>query len=44
MSEDATIKDTADLMIKQDIGCIPIVDNNDKIKGMVTRTDLLKKL
>jgi len=44
MPENATIKDTADLMIKQDIGCVPIVDNKDKIKGMVTRTDLLKKL
>lgn len=44
LPEDATIKDAADLMIKQDIGCIPIIDNKDKIKGMVTRTDLLKML
>jgi CBS domain-containing protein len=40
----ATIKDAADLMIKKDIGCIPIVDNKDKIMGMLTRTDLLKHL
>jgi CBS domain-containing protein len=41
---DVTVKDTADLMIKQGVGCIPIVDKNEKIRGMVTRTDLLKKL
>ncbi len=44
LPEDATIKDAADLMIKQDIGCIPIIDNKDKVRGMVTRTDLLKNL
>ena len=42
VNEDVTVKDTVDIMIDQGVGCIPIVDKNEKIMGMVTRTDLLK--
>ncbi|RLF51050.1 MAG: transcriptional regulator, partial [Thermoplasmata archaeon] len=39
-----TIKDAAEIMMKHEIGCLPIVGGNNKIKGIVTRTDLLKHL
>ena len=42
--DNITIRDAAELMIKHEIGCLPIVGGNNKIKGIVTRTDLLKHL
>ena len=42
--DNITIKDAAEIMIKHEIGCLPIVRGNNKIEGIVTRTDLLKHL
>ncbi|MEM2935494.1 MAG: CBS domain-containing protein [Candidatus Thermoplasmatota archaeon] len=39
-----TIKEAAQIMIKNEVGCLPIVGGDEKIKGIVTRTDLLKNL
>ncbi len=37
-----TVKEAAAIMMKNEIGCIPIVDNEGKIEGIVTRTDLVR--
>lgn len=37
-----TARDAAALMREQDVGCLPIVGPNDKIQGMITRTDLIQ--
>lgn len=37
-----TIKEAANIMVENDVGCLPIVTDDEKIKGIVTRTDLLK--
>ena len=42
--DNISIKDAAEIMIKHEIGCIPIVGGDNKIKGIVTRTDLLRYL
>lgn len=42
--ENITIKESAQIMMENDIGCIPIVGGDDKIRGIVTRTDLLRHL
>ena len=39
----STVGDAVTLMLKNDIGCLPVVDN-EKIVGMVTKTDLIKML
>ncbi|MBC7080850.1 MAG: CBS domain-containing protein [Thermoplasmatales archaeon] len=39
-----TIKEAAQIMMKNEVGCLPIVGGDEKIKGIVTRTDLLKHL
>jgi CBS domain-containing protein len=42
VTDSDTIKECAHLMNEEDIGCLPIVGNDNKIRGMVTRTDILK--
>jgi CBS domain-containing protein len=39
-----SVKEAADLMVKHEIGGLPIVDTNEKIIGMITRTDIIKQL
>ncbi len=38
-----SISDAAQLMLKQNVGALPLLEN-DKLVGMVTRTDLLKTI
>ena len=40
LSEDALVKDALTLMKENGIGGIPVVDNNRKLKGIVTNRDL----
>jgi CBS domain-containing protein len=42
-SPSMSIQDAAQLMLKQNIGALPLMEN-DKLVGMVTRTDLLKTI
>lgn len=42
--DNISIKECAGIMIENEIGCLPIVGGDGKIKGIVTRTDLLKHL
>lgn len=39
--EIATVKETAELMRKNDIGAIPVTDGNGKISGIVTDRDII---
>ncbi|HHF56565.1 MAG TPA: CBS domain-containing protein [Thermoplasmatales archaeon] len=42
--DNISIKDAAQIMMKHEVGCLPIVGGDNKIKGIVTRTDLLRHL
>ncbi|KAA0006574.1 MAG: CBS domain-containing protein [Thermoplasmata archaeon] len=42
--EDISIEEAAKIMIEKEVGCLPIVGGDEKIKGIVTRTDLLHYL
>lgn len=41
---DITVKEAAKIMMENEIGCIPVVDEKEKIEGIVTRTDLVRLL
>jgi CBS domain-containing protein len=38
-----TAGDAAKIMIKKNVGCLPLIENNDLV-GIITRTDLLKTI
>lgn len=38
----ATLGEVADLMVKRQIGCVPVVDPGDVLLGLVTETDLIR--
>ena len=39
-----TIEEASKIMMENEIGCLPIIGGDEKIKGIVTRTDLLHYL
>lgn len=41
--KDDLISDIANLLIKQKIGGLPVVDENNKIVGIISETDIIKK-
>ena len=42
--EDDTFDDIANIMIKKSVNRIPVVDENDKIKGIICRYDIIKSM
>jgi len=38
------VSDAVKIMIKNDIAGLPVVDNNDKLVGLLTKTDLIKSI
>jgi len=38
------VNDIATLMIDENINRVPVVDNNDKILGIITRHDIIKHI
>lgn len=42
VSPDCTLEDAAQLMIDRKIGCLPVVEDDMKLIGLVTETDLLQ--
>jgi CBS domain-containing protein len=38
---DDSLRDAADLMVRQDVGRLPVVDAAGRVIGIVTRSDLL---
>ncbi|MDY6985036.1 MAG: CBS domain-containing protein [Candidatus Thermoplasmatota archaeon] len=43
-SKDVSAKEAAQLMHRENIGCLPLVDVFGKITGIVTRTDVIKEI
>ncbi|RME20086.1 MAG: CBS domain-containing protein [Deltaproteobacteria bacterium] len=39
---DAAITDAARMFVEQRIGCLPVLDDDDRLVGIITQTDLLK--
>ncbi|MFO1435937.1 MAG: CBS domain-containing protein [Gammaproteobacteria bacterium] len=44
VGEDTSLVDAARLMLERRIGCLPIVDNERKLHGLITETDLLQAM
>ena len=42
VSPDATLREAAELMVKRRFGCLPVVDDDGDLVGLVTETDLLR--
>ncbi len=38
-----TLKEAADLMLRWHVGGLPVVDDQDKLVGMITYTDILRE-
>jgi CBS domain-containing protein len=43
VSEDASLQEAATLMLENGIGCLPVVDGNGKIVGVVTESNFTAK-
>ncbi|HSM86454.1 MAG TPA: CBS domain-containing protein [Candidatus Limnocylindrales bacterium] len=41
--EDCTLQEAAELMMKRNIGCLPVVDEKGEIAGIVTESDFSAK-
>ena len=44
ITEDTTVEDAAKIMIDDDLSCLPVVDANDKLLGIVSKSDMFKLL
>ncbi|MEN2258971.1 CBS domain-containing protein [Paraclostridium benzoelyticum] len=42
--ENDTFDDIANIMIKRSVNRVPVVDENDKIKGIICRYDIIKSM
>ncbi len=42
ISPNKTLKSAAQFMIKHKVGSLPVIDNNDKLAGIITKHDMLK--
>jgi len=42
--KETTIEEAADIFIKENISCLPILSSQKKIIGIITRKDILKQL
>lgn len=42
VSPDCTIEDAAQMLVDNKIGCLPVVENDRKLVGLVTETDFLQ--
>ena len=40
--KDATIAEVAQIMVKEEFSGMPISDDNNKVQGIVSKTDILK--
>ena len=42
VTKDTSIDHAVDLLLQHDISCLPVIDNNNNIEGIVTWKDLIK--
>ena len=42
LKEYNTLKDALEIMTKGGFGCIPVVDDDRRIKGIITQTDIIR--
>jgi len=40
---ETTLKEAAELMLRWHVGGLPVVDEHDKVVGMITYTDILRE-
>jgi CBS domain-containing protein len=40
---DTTLKEAADLMLRWQVGGLPVVDRQERVVGMITYTDILRE-
>jgi len=43
VAPDTTLKEAADLMLRWQVGGLPVVDRQDRVVGMITYTDILRE-
>lgn len=43
VTEDATLEEIARIMLEHGIGCVPVVDGQNKIVGIITHADFIAK-
>ncbi len=44
ITKDTTIEEAARLMVDQDLSCLPVVDNDNRLLGIVSKSDMFKIL
>jgi len=44
VSVDATLAEAANRMLENKVGCLPVVDSNRHVAGIITTTDLLRHI
>lgn len=44
ISKDTTVEEAARLMVDQDLSCLPVVDEENKLVGIVSKSDMFKIL
>jgi len=44
IDEQETIEEAARIMVRNKVGCLPVVDDHRNIEGIITKTDLLAQL
>jgi acetoin utilization protein AcuB len=43
IKQETTLKEAAELMLRWHVGGLPVVDDHDKLTGMITYTDILRE-
>jgi IMP dehydrogenase len=43
IKQETTLKEAAELMLRWHVGGLPVVDDREKLVGMITYTDLLRE-
>lgn len=44
LNADDTVRTAVKLMVKHKVGCLPVLDDDEKLVGILTETDMLKLL
>ncbi len=44
IAEDETLGNAITIMVKRKFGCLPVTDDAGRLKGIITQTDILRKI